>query len=253
MNMILKKGIANTGNGANVLLFPSPGGVPRSGGVVGHDRKGFTLVEVIVVLVILAILAAIAIPALTGYIDKAEDKKYIADARNAIVAVRAVLDEKYAEGTLGKGDPEYFANGNNWISNPSHVFKAFDINTMSQKDTDTGTTSDGGLYVREAAKLIGVKSNSDLANMGDWSVALYGPKGAPGESTCTMLTAPIYLYISTTDIVDSKQHRVIVSYGVDYTIDPKSITTWTQFWNIFGKSSTSYNPNAGYKVFHVVR
>ncbi|MDO4552010.1 MAG: prepilin-type N-terminal cleavage/methylation domain-containing protein [Bacillota bacterium] len=34
-------------------------------------RSGFTLVEVIVVLVILAVLAAIAIPALTGYIDKA--------------------------------------------------------------------------------------------------------------------------------------------------------------------------------------
>jgi prepilin-type N-terminal cleavage/methylation domain-containing protein len=44
-------------------------------------RAGFTLVEVIVVLVILAILAAIAIPALTGYIDKAQDKQYIAEHR----------------------------------------------------------------------------------------------------------------------------------------------------------------------------
>ena len=35
------------------------------------DKKGFTLVELIVVLVILAILAALLIPALTGYIDKA--------------------------------------------------------------------------------------------------------------------------------------------------------------------------------------
>ena len=35
------------------------------------DKKGFTLVELIVVLVILAILAALLVPALTGYIDKA--------------------------------------------------------------------------------------------------------------------------------------------------------------------------------------
>ena len=37
------------------------------------NRKGFTLVELIVVLVILAILAALLVPALTGYIDKARD------------------------------------------------------------------------------------------------------------------------------------------------------------------------------------
>lgn len=36
------------------------------------EKKGFTLVELIVVLVILAILAALLIPALTGYIDKAK-------------------------------------------------------------------------------------------------------------------------------------------------------------------------------------
>ena len=39
------------------------------------DKKGFTLVELIVVLVILAILAALLIPALTGYIDKANRRR----------------------------------------------------------------------------------------------------------------------------------------------------------------------------------
>lgn len=34
------------------------------------NKKGFTLVELIVVLVILAILAALLIPALTGYIGQ---------------------------------------------------------------------------------------------------------------------------------------------------------------------------------------
>ena len=43
------------------------------------DKKGFTLVELIVVLVILAILAALLIPALTGYIDKANQDKVTAE------------------------------------------------------------------------------------------------------------------------------------------------------------------------------
>jgi prepilin-type N-terminal cleavage/methylation domain-containing protein len=43
---------------------------------VAQGRDGFILVELIVVIVILGILLAIAIPALTGYIRKAEDQKY---------------------------------------------------------------------------------------------------------------------------------------------------------------------------------
>jgi type IV pilus assembly protein PilA len=60
-------------------------------------RAGFTLVEVIVVLVILAILAAIAIPALTGYIDKANTSQIKAKARSAAVAMQTILSEAYAD------------------------------------------------------------------------------------------------------------------------------------------------------------
>jgi prepilin-type N-terminal cleavage/methylation domain-containing protein len=73
--------------------------VPRSGGVVGRDRKGFTLVEVIVVLVILAILAAIAIPALTGYIDKAKWTDLKLRVKTAKTAVQTMLiDERVKNG-----------------------------------------------------------------------------------------------------------------------------------------------------------
>ena len=60
-------------------------------------KKGFTLVELIVVLVILAILAALLIPALTGYIDKANEEKLQATTRQVVVAAQSVVSEAYAE------------------------------------------------------------------------------------------------------------------------------------------------------------
>ena len=62
-------------------------------------KGGFTLVELIVVLVILAILAALLIPALTGYIDKAKDKKIVAECRQAVMAAQTLADEAYGKAT----------------------------------------------------------------------------------------------------------------------------------------------------------
>lgn len=59
-------------------------------------KGGFTLVELIVVLVILAILAALLIPALTGYINKAKEKKIIAETRMAVMAVQTMNSDYYA-------------------------------------------------------------------------------------------------------------------------------------------------------------
>ena len=63
-----------------------------------NKKKGFTLVELIVVLAILAILAAMLVPALTGYIDKANEKKILATARQYYVAAQTVVSEAYANG-----------------------------------------------------------------------------------------------------------------------------------------------------------
>ncbi len=64
-----------------------------------NNKKGFTLVEVIVVLVILAILAAIMIPALTGWIDKANKKTAVVEARTALLALQTEVAENYTPGS----------------------------------------------------------------------------------------------------------------------------------------------------------
>lgn len=75
-----------------------------------NNKKGFTLVELIVVLVILAILAALLIPALTGYIDKAKRKSIVAETRQVVMAAQTLVDEAYGsvkagtEITVGSAD-----------------------------------------------------------------------------------------------------------------------------------------------------
>lgn len=63
------------------------------------NKKGFTLVELIVVLVILAILAALLVPALTGYIDKARNKQIVSETRSAVMAAQTLVDEAYSKTT----------------------------------------------------------------------------------------------------------------------------------------------------------
>lgn len=74
------------------------------------NKKGMTLVEVIVVLVILAILAAVLVPTMIGWIDKANEKTSAAEARAVYLAAQTLASEKYAKDgnfDIKSGDDNY--------------------------------------------------------------------------------------------------------------------------------------------------
>ena len=65
------------------------------------NKKGFTLIEIIVGVVILAVLMAIAVPAVMKYINEADDAKYMAQARGAFIIAEAESAKEWmsAKGT----------------------------------------------------------------------------------------------------------------------------------------------------------
>ena len=102
------------------------------------DKKGFTLVELIVVLVILAILAALLIPALTGYIDKAKEKSVTAECRQVVMAAQTLLDEKYANMNAGNATITFAKDGS-----PTITFKQVaDLAEVDQGNIDSITASE---------------------------------------------------------------------------------------------------------------
>jgi prepilin-type N-terminal cleavage/methylation domain-containing protein len=220
---------------------------------LGKRHRGFTLVEVIVVLVILAILAAIAIPALTGYIDKAEDKKWIAQARDAMVALRAVIDDAYADGTFGANlpasgdDSDYLSNGTTRAK-----LKDFNIGIVSQYDSSNTKGSkllvagSNTLYYRRASELMGAAYPNIPADItsGQWYLGIFSPP----SSDYNIFNAPAWSYTYWPDGESNGMPEIVVTYGLSGI--PDNITTQHEFGDAI-KYNVICDPDAGYKVYHL--
>ncbi|MDR2163483.1 MAG: prepilin-type N-terminal cleavage/methylation domain-containing protein [Clostridiales Family XIII bacterium] len=230
MNMILKKRLADA----------------RSIGVVIRRRTGFTLVEVIVVLVILAILAAIAIPALTGYIDKAEDKKWIAEARNAVAACRTVLNEAYADETISEGvaDSSLYSN---FLNDGDYAYPGVKFFSLARLSIlNTGDPINWTAYYAKAAKLIGIDYPDSITEPGYWEVALFAPK----PSSYTIVDAPAFMYAYYPEGYGT---GIAVAYGLS-GLNPGEKLTWNQFLGRFADSSPNRivcDPSVNYTLFTI--
>ena len=59
-----------------------------------NNRKGFTIVELVIVIAVIAILAGVLIPTFAGVATKAKESKALQEARNVYTAYVAVATEK---------------------------------------------------------------------------------------------------------------------------------------------------------------
>jgi prepilin-type N-terminal cleavage/methylation domain-containing protein len=208
----------------------------------GRSKPGFTLVEVIVVIVIIAILAAIGVPALTGYIDKAQDRKWIAEARNYLVAGHTVIDEAYADGEF-RFNSEYpeTNTGNTYLDdyisegdNVNEYLRCFELDRLGTFAYDDSE----GFYNRVAA-LLGEETREELSNRdeGDnpytWTFYFIG---SPNSTAINADGGLLFVYL--------EEETVVVTYKID-KVDSSKKSVYNG-----ALDNSAYDPDAGYKVYH---
>ncbi|MDR2162606.1 MAG: type II secretion system GspH family protein [Clostridiales Family XIII bacterium] len=225
--MITRKTARSAGPGSFGAHGKGPGR-PRA-------RRAFTLVEVIVTLVILAILAAIAVPALTGYIDKARDKQYIAQARNDMVALRTLLTEAYAAGEM---------DGDTWMiygdQGASDDAKIFFINFMSKY-----LINDYYGYFRRASALIGEPYDVNEPSRGGSDPSWESWAVAARDSDANAFTADGFVYLYYPEGIYGPE-VICVTYKLGHA-DESTYNDMLNYLNEYGR----YDPDAGYEVYRL--
>lgn len=127
-----------------------------------ENKKGFTLVELIVVLVILAILAAILVPALLGWIDKAKEKQAVLDCRSVYMAAQAKASEKYAADPAGTSASTAVSFGSADIS---EIKEMADVSNVSEFTFAVeGGTGHGQYTINKMTVTFNDGSSYELAN-----------------------------------------------------------------------------------------
>ncbi len=71
-----------------------------------RNKKGFTLIEIIVVIVILAVLMAVAVPSVMSYMNEGQKAKYQAVARTVLINTQTEYAKQVAEGTYNEENEE---------------------------------------------------------------------------------------------------------------------------------------------------
>ncbi|MCI9143295.1 MAG: prepilin-type N-terminal cleavage/methylation domain-containing protein [Lachnospiraceae bacterium] len=145
-----------------------------------NNKKGFTLVELIVVLVILAILAALLIPTLTGYIDKAKEKQIIAETRQIVMAAQTLVDEEYAKKGVDDATGITFANA---TGNVASTIYMNDIATLAEIKTLTWAANESDVDAADEVFIkLAEKESKTLPKIGTVVYYAHGLKCTYTES-----------------------------------------------------------------------
>ena len=110
------------------------------------NKKGFTLMELIVVLIIIAILMAALLPALIGWINDARESSLRVDGRTALLAVQSVATQARGTGY--------------WSTDPRQEYDEFDEAILALDLRFADLIEEANIYDGEVATALGGVANT---------------------------------------------------------------------------------------------
>ena len=153
-----------------------------------RDRRGFTLVELIVVLVILGVLAIFAVPALTGYIDSAKEKQAVSEAQACVMTATRQGAQNYAlvQNASVAGNAENAAALTNWAG-------PLEANAPEVTGGKVALTEGSGMYLLDVA-------SPPAGSIATTTIAAdAGVKGTVQGMTCNASGQVLYLVYTSAD------------------------------------------------------
>lgn len=114
-----------------------------------RDKKGFTLMEIIIVIAIIAILAAILIPSMIGWVQKSKKSAFKTEANGIKTAVELELTNKIANGDDNNLNSADFPVGDEfWTTLENKTMKGIKdrVTWTYGKDRINKFTYDDGVY-----------------------------------------------------------------------------------------------------------
>ena len=126
------------------------------------NKKGFTIVELVIVIAVIAILAAVLIPTFSGVVTKAKQSAAMQAAKNANTEYLATLDFK----TASMEDQDYTVVAGGYafaVTNGS--FDSTVIKTTVSSG-DVLVVSDDGTFELQTSKTVTIAANTYVATVG---------------------------------------------------------------------------------------
>ena len=116
------------------------------------NKKGFTIVELVIVIAVIGILAAVLIPTFTNVVENSHIAAIKEEARNSVVAYIADNNGEFDEGILDES--ENTVDGDKWTKNSGETVTYTYTNNNYQVDVD-----ENGNLIADSAKKVSSGSN----------------------------------------------------------------------------------------------